>query len=136
MCGETGNNNSCIAEILRKILLLQRNENDTDCPNGCDKPYLGPTPQNICYNTRPIQLYNCCTGKPWSFDVALENNVSCISDVFRVESLDNNCCTCRMLHYDTEKNTLLNTGNFCTIDLRCCGAIRCLPDTSIDLCNN
>ena len=34
---------------------------------GCDKPYLGPTPNLVCYNTRPINLYNCMSGTLWTF---------------------------------------------------------------------
>ncbi len=130
MCSDN-NCSSCIAEILRKIILLQRQEFDCDNFTGCDKPFLGPTPTSICYNTRPIQLYNCCTGTPWTFTVNTEEG-EVTSSILRVESLDDCCCTCRVLT-GTEPN-FTSTGRFVTIDLKCCGAIRCLDDTYVDLC--
>lgn len=134
MCSEDRNNCSCISEILRKILLLQRQDFDCDNFSGCDKPFLGPTPANICYNTRPIQLYNCCTGTPWTFDYTLADGTTGTSNVFRVESIDDECCcTCRILYTNAE-GTRTSTGNFVTINLKCCGAIRCLDDTYVELC--
>lgn len=134
MCGEERNCN-CIGEILRKIIILQRSECDNTTFAGCDKPFLGPTLAATCYNTRPVQLYNCCTGTPWTFSYTLDDGTTGTTSDLRVESLDECCCTCRLLYEDaTAANALTNTGQFVTIDLKCCGAIRCLPDTSIDLC--
>lgn len=134
MCSEERKNCGCIGEILKKILLLQKRDYDDDNFIGCDKPFLGPVLTSVCYNTRPIQLYNCSTGTPWSFSYTLSDGTTGTSDTFRIESLDDCCCTCRLLYTNTDTNTLANTGEYCTIDLNCCGAIRCLPDTSIDLC--
>ncbi len=134
MCGEERNDCGCIGEILRKILILQRKDTEDCCFTGCDKPFLGPNLNSICYNTRPIQLYNCSTGTPWSFTYTLDDGTTGTSDVFRVEALDECCCTCRLLATNTANNELTNTGRCVTIDLRCVGAIRCLPDTSVDLC--
>ena len=125
---------SCIFEILKKILILQRQDFDNDNFVGCDKPFLGPTPTNVCYNTRPIQLYICASGSPWTFNYTLADGTTGTSDVLRVESLDDCCCTCRILASNTETNDYTSTGQFVTIDLNCCGAIRCLNDTYIDLC--
>lgn len=123
---------SCISDILKRILLLQKNESDCDNYSGCDKPFLGPIIQSACYNTRPILLYNCCTGNPWSFEVTLDDGTIIRSNVLRVESIDGCCCTCRILNPNgTGYN---NTNNFVTIDLKCCGSIRCLTDTFVDLC--
>lgn len=132
-CSDTNKCSSCISEILKKILLLQKQDFDNESYVGCDKPYLGPVCNSICYNTRPIQLFNCCTGVPWSFSLT-SKGYSETSDVFRVESLDDCCCTCRLLCLDTETNSYVGTNEFVTIDLNCCGAIRCLNDTYIDLC--
>ncbi len=130
-CSENNNCSSCIFDVLKKILLLQKQDFDNECYVGCDKPFLGPSIANVCYNTRPFQLYNCCTGNPWSFDLTTTEGTS---NVFRVEALDDCCCTCRLLTLNTETNTYTSTGEFVTIDLNCCGAIRCLTDTYIDLC--
>jgi len=131
---DCSNNNcsSCISDILKRILLLQKQESDCDNYSGCDKPFLGPIIQNACYNTRPILLYNCSTANPWSFDVTLDDGSVVSSNVLRVESLDGCCCTCRILNPSDTGYT--NTNNFVTLDLKCCGAIRCLSDTFVDLC--
>ena len=131
MCNEERNDCSCIQDILRKILLLQRQEFDNECYAGCDKPYLGPTCTTICYNTRPIMLFNCCTGNPWSFPYTIDG-VTNESTIFRIEALDDCCCTCRIL--TTNGDTLVATNEFFTLDLNCVGAIKCLADTSLDLC--
>ena len=130
-CSENNNCSYCIFDVLKKILLLQKQDFDNECYVGCDKPFLGPSIASVCYNTRPFQLYNCCTGNHWSFDLT---TVEGTSNVFRVEAIDDCCCTCRLLTLNTETNTYTSTGEFVTIDLNCCGAIRCLTDTYIDLC--
>ena len=123
----------CIYDILKKILLLQKQDFDNESYSGCDKPYLGPVCTPVSYNTRPIQLYNCCTGNAWSFPYTI-NNVTTETSVFRIEALDECCCTCRLLYLDPTSNQYVGTNEFATIDLNCCGAIKCLQDTFIDLC--
>lgn len=125
---------SCISDILEKILVLQKQDFSCDNYVGCDKPYLGPTANNICYNTRPIQLYICCNGNPWSFNYTSEEGSTAVSSILRVEALDECCCTCRILALDTTTGNYTSTGEFVTIDLNCCGAIRCFSDTYVDLC--
>ena len=133
MCNEERNNEcGCIQDILRKILLLQRQEFDNESYSGCDKPFLGPVCTPICYNTRPIMLFNCCTGTPWSFPYTL-NGVVGDSNVFRIEALDECCCTCRVLSLN-DAGQYVATSDFFTLDLNCVGAIKCLADTSIELC--
>lgn len=128
-------NNSCgcLSDILRRIIILQKQNCDNDSCNGCDRPYLGPTATNFCYNTRPIMLYNCCSGEPWSFTYTV-NGTTGESTIFRVESLDGCCCTCRILYPGTEEGTYNSTNQFFTINLDCVGAIRCMSDTFVDLC--
>ena len=130
----TDNNcSSCIFDILKKILLLQKQDFDCDNFVGCDKPFLGPSITTTCYNTRPIQLYICCNGEAWSFDVTLPDGTTAESSILRVEALDDCCCTCRILYFNTATSSYENTNQFVTIDLNCCGAIRCLTDVYIDL---
>lgn len=133
MCCDENNSTNCISDLLRRILLLQKQDIDNESHSGCDKPYLGPTCNFICYNTRPISLYNCCTGLPWSFTYTIDG-VENSSSVFRIESLDDNCGTFRILYLDTATNQYIGTNEFFTINLDCVGAVRCLPDTYIDLC--
>ena len=125
---------SCLTSILETILCLQ-NAKDDDCETfGCDKPYLGPTPSLVCYNTRPINLYNCTTGELWSFPYTL-GTVNGTSSIFRLENLEGNCCTCRVLAQNSDTSSssepYVLTSTFFTINLDCVSAIRCLPDVFI-----
>ena len=54
--------------------------------------------------------------------------------MFRVEAVDDNCCTCRILATDATTGEYTNTNEFFTINLDCVGAVKCLADTYIDLC--
>ena len=132
MCGEERNDCGCIYEILKKILLLQKQDFNNECFSGCDKPYLGPVCNTICYNTRPIMLFNCCSGDNWSFPYTI-NGVTSESSIFRIEALDECCCTCRIL-YLGEDGQIMATNEFFTLDLKCVGAIKCMADLSLDLC--
>lgn len=125
----------CLHDILETIVKLQHHDHPKCSATGCDKPYLGPEKRFTCYNTRPISLYNCCTGNMWSFPYTANGNTG-TSTVFRVESLDDCCCTCRILCTTVENGvTVYNaTNDFVTINLDCVGAIKCYADTYIDLC--
>lgn len=129
-----GNCSSCISDIIEKIIILQKQDYDNCNFVGCDKPFLGPITVTACYNTRPVQLYNCSTGDAWSFNYTNAEGAEATTNILRVEALDDCCCTCRLLAPAATADTYTNTNNFVTIDLNCCGAIRCLADTSIDLC--
>ena len=48
---------NCLTNILDTILCLQEKKDSCCEEGGCDKPYLGPTPNLVCYNTRPINFY-------------------------------------------------------------------------------
>lgn len=130
-CTDNTNNCGCFTDILKTILILQKKNSCIDNTAGCDKPFLGPNGNNSSYNTRPITLFNCSTGTPWSFPYTV-GEVTGDSTVFRVESLDDCCCTCRLL-YTGEDDNYLNTNQFVTINLNCCGAISCLADTFVEL---
>ena len=130
MCNEK----NCLTSILETILCLQNAKDDNCEVFGCDKPYLGPTPSLVCYNTRPINLYNCITGELWSFPYTI-GTTSGTSSVFRLENLEGNCCTCRVLALNTDDTnnleTYVPTSTFFTINLDCVSAIRCLPDVLV-----
>lgn len=124
---------SCLTSILETILCLQNSKDETCEVLGCDKPYLGPTPSLVCYNTRPINLYNCTTGCRWSFPYTL-GSVNGTSSVFRLENLEGNCCTCRVLAQNPDTSSsepYVLTSTFFTINLDCVSAIKCLPDVLV-----
>ena len=133
MCEENNNLEcSCLYNLLNTIIQLQKQ--DSSCCNlgGCDKPFLGPTPEVVCYNTRPITLYNCQNGELWSIFYTT-NGTEAQSTVFRCEKLDDCCLTCRIL-IDNGDGTYTATNQFFTINLNCVSAVRCLPDTFVDIC--
>ena len=137
MCpDQTNPNGCCISNILEIIVKLQNRSEQFDCLNGgCDRPYLGPTPVNTCYNTRPINLYRCSDGELWTLPYTL-NGTTGTSSVFRCEQVEGNCCTCRILteNPDTtaaETTPYVATDSFVTFNLSCCGALTCLADTYI-----
>ncbi len=126
----------CLGDILQVILKLQsKGDPCGNFPEGCDRPFLGPTPNIVCYNTRPVTFYRCGDGGQWIFPYTL-NGVDGTSGVFRVENLDDCCCTCRVLapNPDTaaaDETPYVSTDSFVTINLDCVGALRCLSDTYI-----
>lgn len=115
---------NCLANLLEKIILLQQaGENNT---NGCDKPFLGNV--SLMANTRPINLYSCCTNKIWEIPF----NYNCqtgVSSFFRIECVNDNCATFRILIKDNDE--FIATNNFFIIDLNCVSSIKCLADTLV-----
>ncbi len=139
MCNkETGN---CVSEILNVILILQQNACPENCLDTCDRPLLGGGPNCLICNTRPVMLYTCCgNGTPWTMPITKENvtcgteGVTC-SSVFRVEKIDGNCATFRVLTENSDVTSVtpyVSTNCFFTMDLSCACVIRCLDDTYVD----
>ncbi len=138
----SNNENSGIAEILQVILVLQQN---AVCPEGCldscDKPVLGCGTTCCVCNTRPIMLYSCCPSgaqpisMPISKDIVTCTTESECSNVFRIEKLECNAATFRVLAPNTEDTGLypyVATNSFFTIKLDCICSIRCLNDTCVE----
>lgn len=148
MCNNDNNSSSnCISEILTVICILQQNATccGDSCLDTCDRGFLGNSSVCLSCNTRPIMLYTCCgNGLPWSMPVTKENincGVGTVSDtcstVFRVEKVDDNCATFRVLAPnpdETEVATIpyVATNSFFTMNLNCCCVIKCLNDTYVE----
>ena len=142
MNNDSNTTGNCINEILSVILVLQQNACPESCLDACDRPVLGGGPNCLICNTRPVMLYTCsCCGTPWSMPVTKDSTVTCsgstteCSTIFRVEKIEGNCCTFRVLA-DNPDTTSLNpyvaTNSFFTMDCSCLCAIRCLSDTYVD----
>ena len=119
-----------IRETLNFILTLQKNACCNEaCAEGCTRPFLGPGSDVTCYNTRPITLFTCCTGQNWVFPYQ-SNGTTGTSTVFRIENVEGNCATFRVLIPTTEddETTYSFSNSFFTIDLSCVLALQCLPD--------
>ena len=149
MCNNNENATNCIGEILKVILVLQQNACPDSCLDSCDRPMLGGGPNCLVCNTRPVMLYTCCgNGVPWSMPIEKDNTNVCsntqvsaccqdCSTVFRVEKLDGNCATFRVLAPNPQEsccNTIpyIATNSFFTMNLSCVCAIKCLSDTFVD----
>ena len=88
-------------------------------------------------------LYTCGgNGTPWSMPTTKEN-IDCssvgatCSSVFRVEKVDGECATFRVLAANTDPTTsptrpYVATNSFFTMNLDCVCALKCLHDTLVD----
>ena len=142
--GSSNNSGNCINEILSIILVLQENACPDNCLDTCDRPMLGGGSNCLVCNTRPVMLYTCCgNGTPWSMPISKDVTTNCSSQpiggtcstVFRVEKIEGNCCTFRVLAENTDPTSLypyVTTNSFFTMDCGCLCAIRCLTDTYVD----
>ena len=140
MCNQ--NNGNCIADILKVICVLQQNAECGDaCLDTCDRGFLGCGTQTLGCNTRPVMLYTCCgNGVPWTMPTTKEYNAACdgtdnTSCVFRVEKINENCATFRVLEPNPDTTSVypfVATNSFFTMNLSCCCCIRCLNDTYIE----
>lgn len=134
MCGENQGCSCDFIKTLELILMLQQKGEDCDIPDGCTRPFLGPTPSGICLNTRPITLYSCCNNSLWTIPFTL-NGITGESTVFRIENLDDNCATFRVLAPNPDTTDTLfpyvATNDFFTIKLDCVGILKCLEDTFV-----
>ncbi len=134
MCQEK--NGSCLKEVLEVILILQENAACDDfCLEACDRAYLGCVTKMKKCNTRPVVLYNC-EGTLWEMPVAKEEpsltdfeGPKETSHVFRIEKIDHNCATFRVLKaVANEEEPYESTDSFFIINLNCVCCLRCLAD--------
>lgn len=140
VCNEKDTN--CIAEILSVILVLQQNVCGDSCLDSCDRPMLGGGPTCLACNTRPVMIYTCGGGNiPWSMPTTKDSTATCdgmntlCSSVFRVEKIEGNCCTFRVLQDNPDTTSLYPytaTNSIFTMSLDCICALRCLTDTYVE----
>src|SRR5574344_378853 len=132
---------NCICDILKVILALQQNACPDSCLDTCDRPMLGGGANCLICNTRPVMLYTCCSGStpismPTTKDVSAASTASVTtSSVFRVEKIEGNCATFRVLADNTDTTSLnpyVATNSFFTMNLSCCCMCRCLSDTYVE----
>ena len=118
-------NNNHLLDILSLINNLQKNVVCNNTNNSCTKPILGDN-NNLIYNTRPVSFY-LCNNSPLT--VTYTNGES---SIFRVENINGDCITVRILETD-ENNNITSTNEFATVCINCVAAIRCLSDISLSL---
>lgn len=140
------NNNTdckCISDILKVISILQKNAvHHDEVDNACDRRTLG----RYCFcecNTRPIQLFTCNHNGDDPLVMPTTRGpitpTTTFSSTFRVEKVDDCCCTCRVLVQEVSSvidpeacPVFIATDSFFTIDLKCVCAVKCLEDTFVD----
>ncbi len=139
MCCNQNDDSKCIAEILTVIAILQKNASCAEtCLDTCDRGFLGCSGTTLGCNTRPVMLYTCCgNGTAWSMPISKDPTETVTSNVFRVEKIDGNCATFRVLQPNpdpTQAATIpyVATNSFFTMDLNCCCVLRCLNDTFVE----
>lgn len=139
MCNNSNSsaNKGCIYEILKTILVLQKEADMPGCClDTCDKKCLGGTPALCYYNTRPITIYTCgCCNTSLSMPITKLPGETVTSNVFRIEKLDDTCATCRVLiaTVDDDTVTYTTTDSFFTISLNCICILKCLADTYVEM---
>ncbi len=125
----SNNEQCCLAKILKVIDILQKRSKNDDCLDvGCTRAMFGPTPNVICYNTRPITLYN----KDNSLFTVTDNESGTESNIFRVEDVDGCCAKLRVLIFNATNQTYTKTNQFVTVNLKCFCVVRCLEDVALD----
>jgi len=137
MCNETNESvNNCIHDVLKTILILQKEANMPECClDTCDRNFLGFTPSVCCCNTRPITIYTCgCCNTRLAIPISKDPTETTTSEIFRIEKLDNNCATFRVLVPTVTDDgvTYTPTDSFFTISLNCICVLKCLADTFIE----
>ncbi len=141
MCCKDNDGNNSLAEILGVILVLQQNACIESSLDSCDRPMLGGGPSCLVCNTRPVMLYTCGSNTPWAMPTTKDSTTECetagtpCSNVFRVEKLEGNCCTFRVLQSNPDQTSIypyVNTNSIFTMDLGCLCCIRCLSDTYVE----
>lgn len=137
MCNDSNSIcNKCIYDVLKTILILQREVGPNErCLETCDKNSLGDTPDFCNYNTRPITIYTCgCCNERLQIPTTKNPGNTTTSPVFRIEKLDDNCATFRILTFtvDGDEITYTATNSFFTINLSCICILKCLGDAFVD----
>ena len=142
MCNKNNQDPNSIADILKVILVLQQNACPDSCLDTCDRPMLGGGSSCLVCNTRPVMLYATSgNGIAWSMPTSKDVTASCgttgvtCSSVFRVEKVENNCATFRVLQDNPDTTSLypyVATNSFFTMNLSCLGCLRCLSDTYVE----
>lgn len=133
-------NNCCFSKTLKLIDILQRSSEQEECfDNTCSRPFLGVNIPSLCFNTRPITFYGCNNNLiTVNYTTVIDGEtVTGESSIFRVESVEDGCLIVSILIPNPDSNDTLRpyitTRNTATINLGCVCALKCLPDTIVDL---
>ncbi len=140
MNNNEANSSCCFAKTLKLIDILQRSSEQDECfDNTCNRPFLGVNAPSLCFNTRPVTFYGCNNNLITVNYSTIINGQSLTgtSSTFRVEKVDDGCVVVSILIPNPDPtNTIspyITTNDTATINLGCVCALKCLPDTIVDL---
>ena len=123
-----------IRDILQAIVILQKRAvREEERELSCDRDKLDCNNcKPIDCDTRPLILYCNCPAQQWAMPINRDNPDGPTSNIFRVEKVEDNVATFRVLVKNENENdccAFISTESFFTIRLGCICCIRCLPDT-------
>jgi len=137
---EEQNNNCCLGKILNLIVSLQKaSQCEDNFDNSCTKPYLGSYTNIESYNTRPVTFYDCQNNLlSVEYTTIINDEIETLtSSIFRIEKVQNSVALVKILRENPNKAIIdrpyISTNQTASINLNCVCAIKCLPDTIIDL---
>ena len=123
------NKTNHLLDILMLINKLQKNTSRQSDDLSCTRPFLGSN-ISIIYNTRPVVFY-LCNNQELSIEY-VDEGTTLSSSTFRVESINGNCITVRLLSI-ADDGTITPTNQYATVNIDCIAAIRCLADVYLTL---
>lgn len=130
----------CFTKTLKLIDILQRSSEQDECfDNTCSRPFLGVNIPNLCFNTRPVTFYGCNNNLiTVNYDTELNGEpITGTSGIFRVEKVDDGCLVVSILIPNPDTTDTIRPyialRDTATINLGCVCALKCLPDTIVDL---
>ncbi len=130
------NEDSCFAKILKVIYILQKNASGGECFDGsCTRPFLGGTPDIVCFNTRPISFYLSDGSLFEATYQSISSTQPLTSSIFRIEKVMDNCVLLRILEASSSPTAISPyqaTNQFITVNLNCICALRCLSDVVLE----
>ena len=123
------NKTNHLLDILMLINKLQKSTSRQSDDLSCTRPFLGAN-ISIIYNTRPVVFY-LCNNQELSIEY-VDEGTTLSSSTFRVESINGNCITVRLLSI-ADDGTITPTNQYATVNIDCIAAIRCLADVYLTL---
>lgn len=118
-----------IIDILKLIDRLQRSVECETFISNCSKPFLGNVTVGNFYNTRPVNFFTR-DGSILSISY-LDNGTLNQTSVFRIESVDDDTVTVRLLA--RVDDSFVNTGETAIVNIHCICALKCLNDIVLNL---
>lgn len=121
------NDRNHFLDVLILIDKMQKEATGSVFNNSCSKPLLTNT--NPFFNTRPLSFYLCDTTE---LMVNYQQNGETLNTtVFRVEAINDNFVTVRLLAQS--EDTYVATNEFAIININYICALRCLNDINLTI---